>query len=827
MKAEERLRPSVIKQIEKKIEENDGCEVLFCGLVDEEGMVFEIITVASGHETATVAPTSYMKDADVVIHNHPSGQLRPSNADLSIASLLGRDGIGSYIIDNHVKNLVVVVEPYQAAQRVEVDSGSLVDFCESQEGFSKYMGDYEYRESQLQMMKGVANALNQNEIYIVEAGTGIGKSLAYLIPAIKWAMENKSRGGDRIVISTATINLQDQLIQKDLPMAMKILNSDVKYVLMKGRNNYLCRRRFDEEASLGNSLFEEEIDWSSIRDWSLQTATGDFNELTFPLEGTVKSRICSESDNCLAIQCPFYDKCFVFNLRKEAASSQIIVVNNHLLFADTALRMDSASDEGTMLIPSYTKVIFDEAHNIEKDATRYFTQTLSSVAVRRVMGRIKSKRGTRVFGLLTQLKKFHMVSASSLEELNLLQEEALSTMIELDEELLVKSQLSEGKIRSLGVTKDAPLPNYVSQGLLSFHRCCEKISLILTRIIDDLEKEYPNGEGDSAIREIALSVRRIDSLLEPATRFLDFIKDSESIYWLSKEKRLNGEPFVQFNITPMEIGPLLEQSIWSTIETAVCASATLAIDSHFDYFLQSIGLEQSQKERLKTALFHSPFDYKERILLAVSDKEAPGVSDSPQEFIQYAIEFTRNYLLASQGRALLLFTSLSQMNAVYEGVEEDLQAAGITALRQGGESRVLLLERFKKDIGSVLFATDSFWEGVDAPGKTLEHLLMFRLPFRVPDDPVLQARSQRVEENGGRSFFDISIPQAVMRFKQGFGRVMRKKSDCGVIVILDNRVVTKNYGTLFIKSIPATSRVSGSPQKIIDTAQRFMERLGT
>ena len=808
MKAEERFTADVIRIMREKIKEYDGAEVVFCGLIDGNGLVSEITTVASGHETAAPAPAAHMRDADVVIHNHPGGVLKPSSADIATAAQLGRDGIGSYIVDNLVTRVTVTVEPYSAAERVEVDGGSLVDFCESEEGLSKFIGDYEYRESQSQMMKAVAEALNGNRLLVVEAGTGIGKSLAYLIPSVKWAQENKSRGGDRIVVSTATITLQDQLIQKDLPLALKILNADVKYVLMKGRNNYLCLRRFDEELTSGTTLFEEEADLEPLREWSLQTATGDFSELTFPLEPSLKSRVCSESDNCLAVQCPFYEKCFVFRLRKEAAAAQIIVVNNHLLFADAALRSDADSQEGSILIPGYSKVIFDEAHNLEKDATRYFTLTLSAPAVRRVMTRIKSKKGTGVFGLVAQLKKFHCIKAGLIKTISDLQEEILGTAAALDDELRIQTRFSEPSVRALPVNRENPLPDFVKTALLAFHRCGEKLTAALSEAVDLLDGEYKGGEADSVIRETGLSVRRIDGLLETAAKFLDFEKDEENIYWLSKERRLNGDFYVQFNITPAEVGPLLEQSLWSAVETAVCTSATLAVGSGFDYFLKTVGLNRFEGER------------------PVASGDAPDVTRESDAFNAYAVDFTRRYLKALKGRALLLFTSVAQMNAVFDAVAGDLEESGITALRQGNESRRLLLDRFKKDIGSVLFATDSFWEGVDAPGRTLEHLLIFRLPFRVPDDPVLQARSRRIDERGGRSFFEISVPQAVMRFKQGFGRVMRKKNDRGVVVVLDNRIVTKrSYGALFYRSVPPTGRVIGDPGKIIDTAQKFMERL--
>lgn len=823
MKTSERFTPEMILFMKKTIADNGGGEVGFCGYLNEEGLVAEMKAVSFGNSSETAAPMPHLREADVLVHNHPNGFLKPSRPDIQVSSTLGHDGIGSYIIDNEAEQLSVVVEPYLQKEQVAVDGSSLVDFCESEEGFSKFMGDYEYRESQLEMMKAVTDALNANRLLVAEAGTGIGKSLAYLIPCIKWVSENQKRSA-RIVISTATINLQDQLIRKDLPLALKILDTDVKFVLMKGRNNYLCLRRFEEELTLGNSLFEEEIDWSALRDWSVQTETGDFAELPFPFDPALKSRICSESDNCLAIGCPFYERCFVFRLRKEAASARIVVVNNHLLFADLALRLhaESSTEEGSILIPGYTKVIFDEAHNIEKDASRYFTSTLSSLTVRRVMNRIKNRRGNRVFGLLTQLKKVYGVNPDRITRIGELQEEIVSQTDYLNDELLLHTDLSLPQTRTISVNETQPLPEFARASLMAFHRSCEKIICELTEVIDLLDGEPKGGENESVIRECSLCVRRIAALTEIGSKFLSLESDSENIYWLSKEKRLNGDSFVQFNITPMDVAPILAESLWSEVETAVCTSATLAVDSRFEFFLKSVGMNAFSGNRLKTVVFSSPFPYRDRVLLAVVD-EAPEVSGD--RFLSYAVDFTRDYLLAVKGSALLLFTSVSQMNAVFEAVADDLQAAGITAFRQqGSESRRLLLDRFKEDIGSVLFATDSFWEGVDAPGKTLEHLLIFRLPFRVPDDPVLAARSQLVDRKGGRSFFELSVPQAVMRFKQGFGRVMRKKNDCGVVVILDKRIVSKpSYGSLFFKSIPQTSRVIGSPKKIIETASRFME----
>jgi ATP-dependent DNA helicase DinG len=361
MKASERLSPSVVSKLKAEIEDAEGNEV-FCAGHRDESLVAEIVIAARGGRDAVPALVPYLERGDVVIHNHPSGVLKASGPDLAIASFLGNQGIGFYIVDNEVERIYVCAEPVEKKRLVRMDGDELAAIISPGGALSRLSDSYECRASQVDMLREVARAFNDDGICVAEAGTGVGKSFAYLIPACVWAMKND----ERVVVSTGTINLQQQLLDKDIPFVKKLLKSTIKTVLVKGRGNYLCLRRLEDALAESGLFLEEDRDLSAVADWAKITSDGSKTDLPFMPENGLWSRVNSEADFCLGIRCSRRDECFVLKARREAASAKVLVVNHHLLFSDLALRIRGAGFENSAVLPPFQRIIFDEAHNMEE-----------------------------------------------------------------------------------------------------------------------------------------------------------------------------------------------------------------------------------------------------------------------------------------------------------------------------------------------------------------------------------------------------------------------------------------------------------------------------
>jgi ATP-dependent DNA helicase DinG len=367
-KAEERLSLRVIEEMREAIAEADGNEVFFVGKLGPDGLVASVKVGARGNEEAVPVLSPLVEEGDLIIHNHPSGGTRPSSADLGIAARLGNQGIGFFIVDNDLEEVYVVAEPVQAAEITPLDPGELAADLSPGGALSRIYPLYEQRESQVGMLRLVTQAFNGDEICAAEAGTGVGKSLAYLLPAVRWALQN----GERVVVSTNTINLQQQLIEKDIPLVKKVLGQDLKVVLVKGRGNYLCLHRMHEALDEAELFEERDPDLLSIREWARTTETGSRTDLSFYPKEETWSKVCSEADACLGLRCAHREGCFVLKARREASSAKVLIANHHLLFADLALRLQGSFDDPAVL-PPFRRVIFDEAHNVEKAATSFFS----------------------------------------------------------------------------------------------------------------------------------------------------------------------------------------------------------------------------------------------------------------------------------------------------------------------------------------------------------------------------------------------------------------------------------------------------------------------
>lgn len=805
MDSAERFTPDAAALAARTIEEADGNEVFFVGSFDEDGKIVFLEAVARGNESSVPALEPFVESGDVVIHNHPSGVLKPSGPDMRIASGLGNRGIGFYIIDNSVRRVYCVAEPARKKRLLPLHGESLCALMLPGGKLSTIFQDYESRDSQVGMMEAVTGAFNNGRILIAEAGTGVGKSLAYLIPSLAWALSN----GERVLISTATINLQQQLIEKDIPLASRLLSGELKSVLVKGRGNYLCLRRFNE-ALEEDSLFRESgDDLGVIRDWVGTTDTGSRSDLPFyPLQETW-SKICSETDACMGLRCRWREQCFVLKARREAAGANILVVNHHLLFSDLSLRMNGAGFEGGAVLPAFSRVIFDEAHTIERSATSFFSRTFRSTTLQKQLGRLIRHQGKKRFGILLKLQR-HCDKPALFDPLPGMISTLRTSLAEL-EGITLSVSAGRSSLRILSLEEG-------DRNLLlsSMEKHRSDLSSLLTALAAALEG-VDLDEEDNDFFEAQTILRRLSEMVSIMAAFREYREREESVFWF--EIRGEGESrTISFIQSPLEIGPMMEQAVYDPFPTVVFTSATLTVQNSFSYWCNRVGLFQD-REGVESAIFPSPFRYSRQVLLALPTDPPDPASEMFQDYVS---DFVREAVLISGGSALVLFTSYGMLGRTWEAVAPALSREGIHPLRQGSEDRARLLSRFAGDVSSVLFATDSFWEGVDVPGESLRMVILCRLPFRVPTEPVLQARMEAIAAKGGNPFFQLSLPDAAMRLKQGFGRLMRKAEDRGVVAILDPRILRKSYGRILLSSLPETGISSKETERVYGDLENFL-----
>ena len=697
------------------------------------------------------------------------------------------------------------------------------------------LGCYEERASQLALLGLVIKGFNEGGVVVAEAGTGVGKSFAYLLPAVHFVLAEKRRDArERVVISTATINLQQQLFDKDIPFVLSALGETLKAALVKGRGNYLCRRRLRdalrEAEAVQAALFEENERGvlRHIAGWAENTNTGSKTELPFSGLYTVWPRVCSETDSCMGKKCPERTRCFVQSLRREAAAADILVVNHHLLFADLAARAESDLNEGNFVLPPYSRVVIDEAHNIENAATSFFTERFSPPGLLRTIGQLYRKRANAERGLLVRAAAVLNMTGTACFET------AVTKVREAAEEVSGAALELCGGESAFRITAGKGLvvrarlvPPFVMlrDALKCFAKVAADVAERLEALIETLVKKEATedsagsqgGELASLAWEIASQLRRVREVGDICGAYIAWEEQAGSVLWVEKRaSRTVLDRWTAFNITPLEIASRLKNALWEKAETAVLVSATLTVAGGFQYFFRQSGLDL--EKGILSGSFPSPFPYNQTTLLAVPD-DAPLPND--EGYRAFVDETVEKLCEVSGGRALILFTSYESMNSAYAYAEPLLDDLGLACYRQGDDDRARLLETFKKEKSSVLFATDSFWEGIDAPGETLSLLVIARLPFRMPGDPVFEARCEAIEQNGGNSFLQLSIPEAVMRFRQGFGRLIRGARDRGVVAVLDGRLIRKYYGRLFLQSLPETKTCFAPSAEIIRAAETF------
>ncbi|MGM0507994.1 MAG: helicase C-terminal domain-containing protein [Fusobacteriota bacterium] len=816
MEITDKFEEVAITKIKESILEANGNEVFFKGVLNEVEKIAEVEVLARGNEKAVPALINRLKRGQVMIHNHPSGMLFPSDNDIRIASIYGNKDGGSYIVDNDMTDVYIINEPViKKLEKVEID-----EYFDKKGKLSQNFENYEYRHEQFEMAKVVEKALNEEKKAIIEAGTGTGKTLAYLIPTLAWALKNDRK----LVVSTNTINLQEQLVKKDIPISRGVLDKDFKRVLVKGRGNYLCLRKVKniEKLNLDDLNNAQKKELENITNWAGRTTTGDKNELANSVSYNVWEKVASEGDLCLGNKCYFRDKCFFAQARQKVDKADLLIVNHHMYFADLAIRKEMDFFTEYSILPNYDVVVFDEAHNLESVSKNYFSYEISKYKFTKVMNRIydykkrNSKKGGIIYLVLDYLRNeidpsvYQNIQFLVDNEIINLHKDLFEKMKDLLDHIIANySEEKDTKFRWTDEIKDTEIWKDVIQDRLKEVKNVYSVYLKKVLQIKEVIKEEDIEDEDGLVSDFFGYIKRLEEFFK-TLNFLFNLDDLDYVYWIDINKKYKN---IKFTATPLKIQDELDEILYRNIDTIFFTSATLAIEESFNYLKESIGL----KEEVLEKIIDSPFNYKEQMKVIIpSDIKSP----NNREFIKNSEVFLKKIIEYSKGNTFLLFTSYSMLNNAYYTLRDDLASEGYQLLVQGQYPRHKLLDMYKNSEKPILFGTDSFWEGVDVKGEKLRSVIIFKLPFRVPSDPVVEATLEQIKKDGKNPFMEYQIPEAIIKFKQGIGRLIRSKDDEGMVVLLDSRIVKKRYGEKFIHSLPHNAPI------YVETKDQFIEMLG-
>ena len=837
----ERLTAAARTLLQEEIAAAHGREVSFVVRADPNGTLADARVVARGTIDAVLALPGVAQKGEMLLHNHPSGLLEPSGADLHVAARLHDEGVGFGIVNNDVSTLYVVVECPRARALRRLDALDIANLLTESGPVARVLGTaaFEDRPGQRDMAAYIADVYNDGGIALLEAGTGVGKSFAYLVPAIEWARLN----GERTVVSTNTINLQEQLVGKDLPILSRAFSTGdrtVTFALLKGWRNYLCLSRLEQARAGQESLFDDGrgAELEAIAGWASRTADGSLSDLVEEPSNDVWDAVAAESDLCTRLKCPHFDRCFVFAARRRAAEADVVVVNHHLLASDLAVRIASDNWQEAAVLPPYRRLVLDEAHHLEDVAAQHLGMQVSMLGVQRLLGRLE-RNGRGLLPTLAAELSSHddLLGAASRDLLGRTVLDALSAARRWADELfgrLARRLDTEPAAAPVLRLTDAfagdtvwreGLDVALDNLLIAFSKLREGVETIADRLsIDD-----PAEMRTRLIGELRGVVRRLDSAAEGLKATLQPVgyrpPAGAAVRWM--ERRGRRTPNLTLSAVPLDLAPVLKEALFDRVETVILTSATLAAGGEFTFLEERLGLSLPPSRVTIREILPSPFDFGAQCVFGIPT-DIPEPRDDESGHGAAVARVLLELAHASDGGIFALFTSHGQLRRTADAIRGSV-AARWPLLVQGEGQRDQLLRRFRDAGSAILLGTDSFWEGVDVPGRALRVLILAKLPFKVPSEPLTAARLERLTAAGVDGFTHYLVPLAALKLKQGFGRLIRTKSDVGAVVLLDRRIVTKRYGASMLEGLPPASKFIGNWLDVRREVEEFfaMHSIGT